>query len=61
MKQKKTRGSAGWECQSHSVNSHIAHWKVNCNGFIPCPTKERGGCGNNLLHLTCMFDSNWVA
>lgn len=69
MKQKKkARGSAGWECRSQSVNSHIAHrlkplpdWKVNCDGSIPCPPKERGGCGNNLLQLTSMFESNWVA
>lgn len=68
-KQKKiARGSTGWERRLQSVNSHTAHplkplpdWKVNSDGSIPCPPKERGGCGDNLLELTSMFESNWVA
>lgn len=68
-KQKKiARGSIGWERRLQSVKSHTAHllkplpdWKVNSDGSIPCPPEERGGCGNNLLELTSMFESNWVA
>ncbi|XP_059668803.1 lysine-specific demethylase JMJ29-like [Cornus florida] len=30
-------------------------------GVIPCPPKEMGGCGHDLLELKCMFPESWVS
>ncbi|XP_059074219.1 lysine-specific demethylase JMJ27-like isoform X2 [Cryptomeria japonica] len=47
---------------SHSVNLQqtLPDWKANKDGSIPCPPKERGGCGSNVLNLKRIFCSNWV-
>ncbi|GAB2271821.1 hypothetical protein Dimus_006652 [Dionaea muscipula] len=36
------------------------HWGANADGSIPCPPKERGGCGGTGLHLRRNFKANWV-
>ncbi|XP_075523143.1 E3 ubiquitin-protein ligase JMJ24-like isoform X1 [Primulina tabacum] len=36
-------------------------WKANVDGSIPCPKKEHGGCGSDLLTLKRIFKMNWVA
>ncbi|KAL7002367.1 hypothetical protein U1Q18_003523 [Sarracenia purpurea var. burkii] len=35
-------------------------WKANSDGSIPCPPKERGGCGAANLELIRNFKANWV-
>ncbi|KAK1324525.1 hypothetical protein QJS10_CPA01g01892 [Acorus calamus] len=35
-------------------------WRVNSDGRIPCPPKERGGCSDTVLMLTRIYKSNWV-
>ncbi|KAI3868743.1 hypothetical protein MKW98_008828 [Papaver atlanticum] len=41
-------------------SSEFPEWKANADGSIPCPPKERGGCGVAKLALRCNFDPNWV-
>lgn len=35
-------------------------WRANSDGSIPCPPKERGGCGTAILGLKRNYKSNWV-
>lgn len=39
----------------------ISNWKANCDGNIPCPPREYGGCGYYSLSLSRIFKMNWVA
>ncbi|XP_045794905.1 lysine-specific demethylase JMJ25 isoform X2 [Trifolium pratense] len=41
--------------------SPFPEWKANCDGNIPCPPKQRGGCGTALLELRRIYKANWVA
>lgn len=41
--------------------SPFPEWKANSDGNIPCPPKQRGGCGNALLGLRRTHKANWVA
>lgn len=58
----------GWESQDvlarHDIcvssSCKLPDWRANSDGSIPCPPKERGGCGNGLLMLKRMFKANWV-
>nr|XP_011468932.1 PREDICTED: lysine-specific demethylase JMJ25-like isoform X3 [Fragaria vesca subsp. vesca] len=36
------------------------NWRADSHGSIPCPPKERGGCGNVKLELRRKFKANWV-
>eukprot|EP00249_Psilotum_nudum_P024913 c29321_g1_i5 orf=645-3752(+) len=36
-------------------------WKVSSDGSIPCPPKERGGCGSSILVLKRLLRFNWLA
>ncbi|MCD7448680.1 hypothetical protein HAX54_045619 [Datura stramonium] len=38
----------------------LPEWRATETGDIPCPPKERGGCGNNHLVLTCLFSEKRV-
>ncbi|MCL7030462.1 hypothetical protein MKW94_005312 [Papaver nudicaule] len=41
-------------------SSEFPEWKANADGSIPCPPKERGGCGVEKLALRRNFKNNWV-
>lgn len=41
-------------------SSEFPEWKANADGSIPCPPKERGGCGFEKLALRRNFKNNWV-
>ncbi|OAY62844.1 Lysine-specific demethylase JMJ25 [Ananas comosus] len=41
--------------------SHIAKWKVDPNGRIPCPPNELGGCGRSFLELKHILAKNWLS
>ncbi|CAN4087577.1 unnamed protein product [Withania somnifera] len=46
-------------CPTHTP-SDVAEWRANSDGSIPCPPKERGGCGSSLMALRRIFEANWV-
>lgn len=35
-------------------------WRAESDGMIPCPPKELGGCGTEILTLRRIFDANFV-
>ncbi|KAG8382085.1 hypothetical protein BUALT_Bualt05G0039800 [Buddleja alternifolia] len=37
----------------------LPDWKAQESGEIPCPTEERGGCGNGKLKLRWIFRESW--
>lgn len=39
---------------------NLPEWRATETGDIPCPPKERSGCGNNRLELKCLFGENQV-
>lgn len=41
-------------------SSKFPEWRANADGSIPCPPKERGGCGIEILALRRNFKTNWV-
>lgn len=47
------------DCTNDTPN-HFPEWKANTNGSVPCPPKERGGCGTEILELRRNFKANWV-
>ncbi|KAL7203170.1 hypothetical protein ACSBR2_016474 [Camellia fascicularis] len=57
-----------WESQMVSaandneayVSCQFPVWRANTDGGIPCPPKERGGCGTANLALRRNFKANWV-
>ncbi|XP_077212551.1 lysine-specific demethylase JMJ27-like isoform X4 [Tasmannia lanceolata] len=63
-----SRKSFGWESQAlPATNGGILNmscsfpdWKARDDGSIPCPPKECGGCGTELLALRRNFKANWV-
>ncbi|KAF2303455.1 hypothetical protein GH714_018510 [Hevea brasiliensis] len=38
----------------------LPSWEVPDGNGIPCPSTEFGGCGDNLLDLSCLFPSSWT-
>lgn len=59
---------SGWESSSHALDiviedplQPLPDWRANSDGSIPCPPKERGGCGSQLLDLKRIFKVNWIA
>ncbi|XP_060203881.1 uncharacterized protein LOC132632087 isoform X1 [Lycium barbarum] len=42
------------------ISFDVADWRANSDGSIPCPPKERGGCGSSLMALRRIFEANWV-
>ncbi|XP_061372854.1 lysine-specific demethylase JMJ27 [Gastrolobium bilobum] len=68
-KSKTHRKRYGWESQLAPTSfdsqtddlSPFPEWKANSDGNIPCPPKQRGGCGTGILELRRTFKANWVA
>lgn len=63
---KAPRRSSGWE-GDQSVESSITDvvaqfpdWTAKNDGSIPCPPKQRGGCGSKILELRRSFKNNWA-
>ncbi|XP_057721660.1 lysine-specific demethylase JMJ27 isoform X2 [Arachis stenosperma] len=55
----------GWESQlvpdfQADMSTPFPEWNANTDGNIPCPPKQRGGCGTTLLELRRTFKCNWV-
>ncbi|XP_015968362.1 lysine-specific demethylase JMJ27 isoform X2 [Arachis duranensis] len=67
-KSKKQSKRYGWESQLVPTNfdfqadmsTPFPEWNANTDGNIPCPPKQRGGCGTTLLELRRTFKCNWV-
>ena len=36
-------------------------WRAMKNGVIPCPPKDKDGCGHGYLELKCLFSQNWIS
>lgn len=59
----------GWESQLAPTvldfqtdgTSTFPEWRANSDGNIPCPPKQRGGCGTALLELKRIFKADWAA
>ncbi|XAR71630.1 hypothetical protein NMG60_11017997 [Bertholletia excelsa] len=47
------------ECLS-GISCKFPDWRANMDSSIPCPPKERGGCGAGILVLKRIFEANWV-
>ncbi|PHT53348.1 hypothetical protein CQW23_07810 [Capsicum baccatum] len=65
---KENNPSDGWRspetllangCPTH-MPFDVAEWRAKPDGSIPCPPKERGGCGSSLMALRRIFNANWV-
>ncbi|PIA48945.1 hypothetical protein AQUCO_01300074v1 [Aquilegia coerulea] len=60
------RKAYGWESQvalasgMTSACRQFPDWKANEDDSIPCPPKERGGCGTEILALRRNFSAHWV-
>ncbi|CAI9758105.1 unnamed protein product [Fraxinus pennsylvanica] len=46
---------------SRSEQMPVPEWKANVSGEIPCPPKEKGGCGHGTLELKCILGESWVS
>ncbi|KAK4362932.1 hypothetical protein RND71_018173 [Anisodus tanguticus] len=46
-------------CPTH-MPFDVAEWIAKSDGSIPCPPKQRGGCGSSLMALRRIFEANWV-
>ncbi|KAL0712274.1 hypothetical protein Bca4012_019252 [Brassica carinata] len=44
-----------------NVPLDISNWKLNPDGSIPCPPKERGGCGTSTVKLKRLWECDWVS
>lgn len=38
----------------------LSVWIVNDDGSIPCPSKDRGGCGDQVLELRRLLPKSWI-
>ena len=47
------------EASNDSVKP-TSEWKANADGSIPCPQKDRQGCGGGPLELRCMMSENFA-
>ncbi|KAJ4876682.1 Transcription factor jumonji (jmjC) domain-containing protein [Raphanus sativus] len=45
-------------CKELRDGESFSRWKLNSDGTIPCPPKERGGCGSSKLELRRLFKRN---
>lgn len=43
-----------------NMSCKFPDWRAKTDGSIPCPPKERGGCGAGVLALRRIFEANWV-
>ncbi|KAK6127552.1 hypothetical protein DH2020_038710 [Rehmannia glutinosa] len=49
------------ESNCRSEQMALPEWKATKSGEIPCPPKERGGCGHGMLELKCILGESWVS
>ncbi|KAF5189861.1 lysine-specific demethylase JMJ25 [Thalictrum thalictroides] len=54
-------GAQAAECSTTDVAGQFSVWNTNADGSIPCPPKERGGCGSTVLELRRSFKTNWIS
>ncbi|KAK9681506.1 hypothetical protein RND81_10G007400 [Saponaria officinalis] len=51
-------------CSSIDDSNYVCHslseWVANGDGSIPCPRKDRGGCGNGILELRRVLPTGWL-
>ncbi|GKV25600.1 hypothetical protein SLEP1_g35010 [Rubroshorea leprosula] len=47
------------ECMS-DISHKFLDWRAEADGRIPCPPKEKGGCGAETLALRRIFGASWV-
>lgn len=40
---------------------NLTDWRAMADYSIPCPPKDQGGCGAQILELRRIFDGNWVS
>ncbi|XP_058183767.1 lysine-specific demethylase JMJ27-like isoform X1 [Rhododendron vialii] len=43
-----------------NMSCEFPDWRAKTDGSIPCPPKERGGCGAGILALRHIFEAHWV-
>ncbi|KAI3459695.1 hypothetical protein Pfo_016358 [Paulownia fortunei] len=58
------KGTTSLSCSESNCRSEqmpLPVWKETKSGEIPCPPKERGGCGHGKLELKCIFGESWVS
>lgn len=45
---------------TNDMSSDFPDWIAEADGRIPCPPRDRGGCGTKILELRRIFEANWV-
>ncbi|CAH9148512.1 unnamed protein product [Cuscuta epithymum] len=53
-------GGGDKEIIADDQGSKLTEWRAWENGEIPCPPKEKGGCGNHKLELKHFLAESWV-
>ncbi|KAL6128557.1 hypothetical protein ACLB2K_071912 [Fragaria x ananassa] len=55
-----SKGASASDDSKVDPSISFPNWRADSHGRIPCPPKERGGCGNVKLDLRRKFKANWV-
>lgn len=48
------------EDKSSDTIDSLSEWKAYSNGRVPCPSTDRGGCGNGNLELRRILPKGWI-